>query len=339
MRPSESVCVAAVSVTCERLLTRLFRQYGPVYSQAGMNRPKRAPNCMNGPFRLDMQGKYSGDGHLGGISPIEARLSCVVVGGLDCLTAHMEQRAREGATEQPLAGTQHDHEPHDRGTFNDGLNKLRAGVLGANDGIVSVAAVVVGVAGATTELAPIITAGAAAVVGGAISMALGEYVSVASARDSQTALIAKEKRELAEMPEQELAELAGIYQAKGLSAATAQKVAEELTAHDALGAHLEAELHIDEHEVLKPWQAAWASFLAFLLGAVLPMLAIVLPPAELRIPITFLATLLALGITGALGAYLGKSPWLKPTLRVVLGGAVALAVTFAIGALLGTAIA
>jgi VIT1/CCC1 family predicted Fe2+/Mn2+ transporter len=233
---------------------------------------------------------------------------------------------------------QHAAEPHDRGAFSDGLNRLRAGVLGANDGIVSVAAVVVGVAGATSDLAPIITAGAAAVVGGAISMALGEYVSVASARDSQAALIAKEKRELAEMPDEELAELAGIYREKGLSAATAQKVAEELTAHDALGAHLEAELHIDEHEVLKPWQAAWASFTAFLLGAVLPMLAITLPPADLRIPIAFAATLLALAITGALGAALGKSPWLRPTLRVVVGGALALAVTFGIGALLGTAI-
>lgn len=238
----------------------------------------------------------------------------------------------------PLPASQHDAEPHDRGAFSDGLNKLRAGVLGANDGIVSVAAVVVGVAGATSELAPIITAGAAAVVGGAFSMALGEYVSVASARDSQTALIAKEKRELAEMPDEELAELAAIYESKGLSAQTAQRVAEELTAHDALAAHLEAELHIDETEVLKPWQAAWASFAAFLLGAVLPMLAIILPPADLRIPITFVATLLALGITGALGAILGKSPWVRPTVRVLVGGTIALAVTFGIGALLGTAI-
>lgn len=211
-------------------------------------------------------------------------------------------------------------------------------MLGANDGIVSVAAVVVGVAAATPMLAPILTAGAAAVVGGAISMALGEYVSVASARDSQTALIAKERRELAEMPEQELAELAAIYQAKGLSAETAQRVAVELTEHDALAAHLEAELHIDENEVLKPWQAAWASAISFLLGAVLPMLAIVLPPAELRVPIAFAATLVALALTGWLGARLGRSPALRPTLRVVIGGALALAVTFGIGALLGTAI-
>lgn len=251
-------------------------------------------------------------------------------------------RLTGGMSEQssdPTNHTPHDAEPHDRGAFSDGLNKLRAGVLGANDGIVSVAAVVVGVAGATSALAPIVTAGAAAVVGGAISMALGEYVSVASARDSQTALIAKERQELAEMPEQELAELASIYQAKGLSPATAQKVAEELTAHDALGAHLEAELHIDENEVLKPWQAAIASGVAFLAGAVLPMLAILLPPPELRIPITFIATLAALGITGALGAVLGKSPWLRPTVRVLVGGALALAVTFGIGALLGTQIA
>lgn len=255
------------------------------------------------------------------------------------MTDPMSDQQNSALGDGAITNGAHDAEPHDRGAFSDGLNRLRAGVLGANDGIVSVAAVVVGVAGATSSLAPIITAGAAAVVGGAISMALGEYVSVASARDSQTALIAKEKRELAEMPEQELAELAGIYQAKGLTPETAQRVAEELTAHDALGAHLEAELHIDEHEVLKPWQAAWASFLAFLLGAILPMLAITLPPAELRIPITFVATLVALGATGALGARLGGSPIVRPTLRVLIGGAAALAVTFGIGALLGTQIA
>lgn len=210
----------------------------------------------------------------------------------------LEGRAEAELTERmsTTSHVSHSDQPRDRGAFSDGLNKLRAGVLGANDGIVSVAAVVVGVAGATSALAPIVTAGAAAVVGGAISMALGEYVSVASARDSQTALIAKEKQEL-------------------------------------------AELHIDEHEVLKPWQAAVASGLAFLAGAVLPMLAILLPPPDLRIPITFVATLIALGVTGALGAVLGKSPWLRPTLRVLVGGALALAVTFGIGALLGTAIA
>jgi vacuolar iron transporter family protein len=232
----------------------------------------------------------------------------------------------------------HAHEPHDRGAFSDRVNQIRAGVLGANDGIVSVAAVVVGVAGATSSTQPILAAGVAAVIGGAISMALGEYVSVSSARDSQHTLIEKEKRELAEQPEEELAELAAIYQGKGLSESTARQVALELTEHDALGAHLEAELHIDEHEVLKPWQAARASGISFLLGAMLPMLAILLPPAELRIPVTFIAVLVALGLTGALGARLGHTHWVRPTVRVLVGGAIALAVTFAAGALLGAAV-
>ncbi len=131
----------------------------------------------------------------------------------------------------------HPDEPHDQ-NFAERLNWLRAGVLGANDGIVSVAATVVGVAGVTNQSAPIFTAGMAAVIGGAISMALGEYVSVSSQRDSQRALVEKERQELAEDPEAELAELAGIYQAKGLSEETALQVATELTEHDALAAHL-----------------------------------------------------------------------------------------------------
>lgn len=232
----------------------------------------------------------------------------------------------------------HPNEPHRVEGYSDRINRIRAGVLGANDGIVSVAAVVVGVAGATTASGPILTAGIAAVIGGAISMGLGEYVSVSSARDSQRTLIAKEKRELREMPEEELAELTAIYRSKGLSRETATRVAQELTEHDALRAHLEAELSIDEDEVLKPWDAAVASAISFLLGAVLPLLAIILPPEEVRIPITFVATLVALGITGALGARLGDSPWLRPTVRVLVGGALALGVTFAIGALLGTTV-
>jgi VIT1/CCC1 family predicted Fe2+/Mn2+ transporter len=167
-------------------------------------------------------------------------------------------------------------------------------------------------------------------------MALGEYVSVSSQRDSQEALIAKERRELLEMPEQELAELTGLYQAKGLSAETARQVAAELTAHDALAAHLDAELGINEHDVVSPWQAAGASALAFFIGALLPMLAILLPPANLRVPVTFGAVLVALAITGATGARIGGSHWLRATLRVVIGGALALAATFAIGTLLGT---
>jgi VIT1/CCC1 family predicted Fe2+/Mn2+ transporter len=230
---------------------------------------------------------------------------------------------------------QHPDEPHGSGIASR-LNWLRAGVLGANDGIVSVAAIVVGVAGATPAFAPILTAGVAGLVGGAISMALGEYVSVSSQRDSQRALIAKERFELATMPEEELQELTAIYEAKGLSAETAASVARELTAHDALGAHLEAELGINESDVVSPWQAAGASALAFFIGAVLPMVAILLPPASLRVPVTFAAVLVALAITGATSARIGKSPWVRPTVRVVLGGAIALAATFLIGTLLGT---
>lgn len=229
----------------------------------------------------------------------------------------------------------HAGEPHGAGIAGR-LNWLRAGVLGANDGIVSVAAIVVGVAGATSAVAPILTAGVAGLVGGAISMALGEYVSVSSQRDSQRALIAKERRELAEMPDEELAELTEIYQSKGLSAATADKVARELTAHDALAAHLEAELGITETDVVSPWQAAGASALAFTIGAVLPLLAILLPPESARVPVTFAAVLLALAVTGASSARIGGSPWLRPTVRVVVGGAIALAATFLIGTLLGT---
>ncbi|HWM33057.1 MAG TPA: VIT family protein [Pseudolysinimonas sp.] len=232
----------------------------------------------------------------------------------------------------------HDAEPHS-GNLAGRLNWLRAGVLGANDGIVSVAAIVVGVAGATPALPAIATAGVAALVGGAISMALGEYVSVSSQRDTQRALIAKERRELAEMPEEELAELADIYRAKGLSEETSQRVAQELTEHDALAAHLEAELGITEQDVVSPWQAAGASALAFLIGGVLPMIAILVPPAEVRVPITFVAVLLALALTGALGARIGGSSVLRPTIRVVIGGAAALGATFLIGSLLGTQIA
>lgn len=229
----------------------------------------------------------------------------------------------------------HENEPH-AGGLSGKLNWLRAGVLGANDGIVSVAAVVVGVAGATTELAPILVAGAAAVIGGSISMGLGEYVSVSSQRDSQRALIAKERAELAELPEEELEELTTLYEAKGLSRETAALVAQELTEHDALAAHLEVELGISEQELVSPWQAAGASALAFLIGALLPMLAIILPPPEWRVPVTFVAVLVSLLITGITSARIGGAPWLRPTMRIVTGGALALAVTYLVGALLDT---
>lgn len=168
-------------------------------------------------------------------------------------------------------------EPHNGGV-SQRLNWLRAGVLGANDGIVSVASLVVGVAGATTDVPALLTAGIAGLVGGAVSMALGEYVSVSSQRDSERALIEKEKRELLEMPEEELEELTQLYQQRGISRETAEKVAAELTAHDALAAHLEVELGIDQDDLVSPWQAAFSSAIAFTAGAILPLLAILLPP-------------------------------------------------------------
>lgn len=232
--------------------------------------------------------------------------------------------------------TTHPGEPHVAGTAAR-LNRLRAGVLGANDGIVSVAAVVVGVAGASSSLPAILAAGSAALVGGAISMALGEYVSVSSSRDTTMALIQKERHELETMPEQELEELAGLYQAKGLSEATARQVAAELTAHDALAAHLEVELNIDQDDVASPWAAAGASALSFLIGAILPMLAILLPPEPARIPVCFAAVLVALVLTGTISATVGGAGRVRATLRVVVGGALALAATFLVGRLLDTA--
>jgi VIT1/CCC1 family predicted Fe2+/Mn2+ transporter len=166
-------------------------------------------------------------------------------------------------------------------------------------------------------------------------MALGEYVSVSSQRDSEHALIQKERRELATMPEEELAELTGLYEAKGLRPETARQVALELTEHDALAAHLSAELGIDQDDVVSPWHAALASAVAFTIGGILPLLTILLP-AEIRIPLTFVIVLAALAVTGYVAAWIGGSARARSVLRLVIGGALALAATFAIGALLGT---
>ena len=225
-------------------------------------------------------------------------------------------------------------EPH-RVAFASRLNWLRAGILGANDGIVSIAALVVGVAAATSDIRTILIAGVAGIVAGSISMAAGEYVSVSSQRDSERALIARERQELIDQADEELLELAEIYQAKGLTASTARLVAKELTAHDAISAHLEAELGIDERGLTNPWHAAFSSALAFLAGATLPMLAITLPPDGWRIPLAFGASLLALAITGWVGARLGNSPPLRPVFRVLAGGTFAMLLTWGIGTVLG----
>jgi len=230
----------------------------------------------------------------------------------------------------------HPGEPHAMG-LSSRLNWLRAGVLGANDGIVSTAGLVVGVAAATTERGVIATAGIAGLVAGAVSMALGEYVSVSTQRDNEKAMLAKERRELAESPDEEFDELISMYRSKGLSLGTAELLARELTDHDAFAAHVDIELGIDPDELTNPWHAAYASAIAFTLGSALPLLAILLPPANIRIPTTFIAVLLALALTGTISARLGGANKSRAVLRVVVGGAIAMAVTFGIGQLLGAA--
>ncbi|KZF08920.1 hypothetical protein A2J03_03565 [Rhodococcus sp. EPR-157] len=229
----------------------------------------------------------------------------------------------------------HASEPHS--AIGGRLNWLRAGVLGANDGIVSIAGLVVGVAAATTERGPVLTAGVAGLVAGAVSMALGEYVSVSTQRDTERSLLVKERRELDEEPEQELAELAALYQDKGLSAETARIVAEELTAHDPFAAHVDIELGIDPDALTSPWQAAVSSAVSFVTGALLPLLAILLLPASSRIPVTFVVVLLALGMTGTISATLGGAPRRPAVTRIMFGGALAMIVTYGIGQLAGVA--
>ncbi len=245
----------------------------------------------------------------------------------------MTDRQRSGPPEQSEY-TPHPDEPHTAGTAGR-LNWLRAGVLGANDGIVSTAGIVVGVAGATSGRSPIAIAGLAGLVAGALSMATGEYVSVSTQRDSERALLEKERVELREMPEEELEELTAIYQGKGLSRELAQEVASQLTAHDALGAHAEAELGIDPDELANPWHAAFASLVAFTVGALLPLIAILLPPDAWRVPVTFLAVVIALAFTGAISAGLGSAPRRPAVLRNVAGGAAAMLVTYLVGYFIG----
>jgi VIT1/CCC1 family predicted Fe2+/Mn2+ transporter len=232
----------------------------------------------------------------------------------------------------------HPAEPH-VGAINSKLNWLRAGVLGANDGIVSTAGVVVGVAAASADRGPIFTAGIAALAAGALSMAVGEYVSVSTQRDTEKALLSKESRELREEPEAELEELVGLYEAKGLSPATARTVAEELTDHDAFAAHIDIELGIDPQELTNPWHAAFSSAIAFTVGALLPLLTILLLPASTRVPVTFVAVLAALAITGVASARLGGADPRRAVARVVVGGALAMAITFLIGHLFGGVVA
>ncbi|MER7108905.1 VIT1/CCC1 transporter family protein [Streptomyces sp. NPDC000229] len=229
------------------------------------------------------------------------------------------------------------HEEEHGGALGTRLNWLRAAVLGANDGVVSTAGLVVGVAGATDDRATLLTAGLAGLLAGSMSMAVGEYVSVSTQRDSEKAALAEEKRELREQPEAELVELTDLLEARGLTRDVAHEAAEQLTERDALRAHARVELGIDPDELTNPWHAAAASFLAFTIGALLPLLAIVLPPAPARLYVTVLSVLAALTLTGWSSARLGAAPARPAILRVVGGGALAMAVTYGAGSLLGAA--
>jgi VIT1/CCC1 family predicted Fe2+/Mn2+ transporter len=213
----------------------------------------------------------------------------------------------------------HDDEPHD-GSATARLNWLRASVLGANDGIVSTAGLVVGVAG---------------LVAGSLSMAGGEYVSVSTQRDSERALLEQERLELAEMPEVELEELVQIYEGKGLTRSLAEQVGEQLTSHDALAAHAEAELGIDPEALVSPMAAALASMVSFALGALLPLLAIVLPPASARVPVTVAAVTAALIATGWGAARIGQAPARPSIVRNVAVGLLAMGLTFVVGSIVG----
>ena len=237
---------------------------------------------------------------------------------------------------QPDQIDDHD-EPHGE-SLSTRLNWLRAAVLGANDGIVSTAGVVVGVAGATADRGSIMIAGIAALVAGAISMAAGEYVSVSTQRDTERSVLRLERRELREDPEGELKELTQLYEDKGISRPLAEQVARELTAHDALGAHAEAELGIDPNDLTNPWHAAWASMAAFTVGALLPLLTITFTPAGLRTWVTVISVVVALALTGLVSAQLGGSPRRRAMVRTVSGGLLAMGITYLIGALVGTAL-
>jgi len=230
---------------------------------------------------------------------------------------------------------QHWHDSID-GAVGGRLNWLRAAVLGANDGIVSTAGVLMGVAGASADEAAILLAGVAALSAGAISMAAGEYVSVSTQRDSEKSILRMEATELEQMPNSEFAELVDLLQDKGLSADTARTVATELSAKDPLRAHASVEFGIDPDDLTNPWHAAWASMLSFTLGALIPLLVIALLPAGVRLQLTVVVVAAALAVTGAVSARLGYSPLPRAIVRNVLGGLLAMGVTYAIGMLFGT---
>jgi VIT1/CCC1 family predicted Fe2+/Mn2+ transporter len=228
--------------------------------------------------------------------------------------------------------------PHAETHLSYRANWLRAAVLGANDGILSVSSLVLGVAASGASGGAIITAGVAGLVAGASSMAAGEYVSVSSQRDTELADLHLEERELSDDPEGELRELTGIYEDRGLPTELARDVAIALSKRDALKAHTRDELGLEEQRRARPLQAAGASALSFASGALLPVLAIAVAPTASRTLACVVVTLLALTLLGVLGARLGGAPKMRATVRVLVWGIVAMAITSGIGALVGTTV-
>jgi VIT1/CCC1 family predicted Fe2+/Mn2+ transporter len=215
---------------------------------------------------------------------------------------------------------------------------LRAAVLGADDAIVSTASLMIGVAASSAPKVAILVAGVAGLVAGAMSMAVGEYVSVSSQRDAEQADISLEKQELASEPQAELKELAMIYVKRGLEEKLAMKVAEQFSAHDRLGAHMRDELGIDQSSLARPLQAAWISAASFATFAVVPIVALLVAPAALRIPMIATFSLVSLAALGAFGGHLGGAPLGRAALRVTIGGALAMTVTAVIGRILGVSV-
>lgn len=220
----------------------------------------------------------------------------------------------------------------------DRIGWLRAAVLGANDGIVSTASLIVGVAAAATGRSEVLIAGVAGLVAGAMSMAAGEYVSVSSQSDTETADLDRERAELSADPEAELRELTSIYVARGVEPELAAKVAAQMTVHDALGAHARDELGISEVTTARPIQAALISALTFSVGAAFPLAAAILSPVSSMAVVVSASSLVFLGLLGAFGAQAGGAGILRPTVRVMFWGALAMAITAGIGALVGTAV-
>lgn len=228
---------------------------------------------------------------------------------------------------------------HKEAHFIDRIGWLRASVLGANDGIVSTASLIVGVAAAQATPAAILLTGIAGLVAGAMSMAAGEYVSVSSQTDTESADRMREENEPATIPDKEREELVGIYQARGLDRALAEVVADKLTAHDALATHLRDELGMATHTAARPIQAAFASAAAFSIGASLPLAMVPLSPAPYLTWAVSITALLFLAVLGAGGAKAGGAPIGRAVMRVTFWGAIAMAATAAIGALFGTTVA